>query len=200
MKNASIPQSRRLRVNKWRLPTALRLGAVDFAIRTDYRVILGIFRVLNSEEYDETEKWAIAVKAFYIDADKIEDLEEAIKVMAQFFSGGADDRENDRKLPQLMDWEQDADILIPSVNKVAGVDVRGLDYLHWWTFLSYYMEIGDGTFSFVTGIRRKLAYGEKLEQHEKDYMRDHSDIVILKDAERRRQDEEDRAALAAIGL
>lgn len=188
-------------MNKWRLPTALTLGAVDFAIRTDYRVILGIFRVFASDEYDENEKWAIALKAFYKDSIPDELIETAAEQMCLFFNGGSaiDGGGNDRK-PKLMDWDQDATILIPAVNKVAGFDIRGMDYLHWWTFLSYYTEVGEGTFATVVAIRKKMAYGEKLEKYEREYVRNNPDMVLLKDAERRRQDEEDRAALAAIGL
>ena len=187
-------------MNKWKLPAVLRVGAADFAIRTDYRVILSIFRVMNGEDYTEAEKWEIALRSFYINADALPDIEEAIRQMTQFFSGGADADDDDRKRPQLMDWEQDADILIPAVNKAAGYDVRGVDYLHWWTFLSYYMEIGESTFSTVVGIRRKMEYGEKLETYEKQFVQDRPRLVFLRDAKRRREDEEDRAALAEMGL
>lgn len=185
-------------MNKWRLPTVLKLGAVDFAIRTDYRIILAIFRVLNSDEYDEVEKRAIALSAFYV--DEVVDVNEAWDQMLIFFSGGSESNEDDERKPKLMDWEQDADILIPALNSVAGYDIRGVDHLHWWTFLSYYMSIGESLFSTVVGIRRKMAYGEKLEQYEKDFVKDNYNMVMLKDAERLRQDEEDRAALAEIGL
>ena len=187
-------------MNKWVLPAVLHIGAADVAIRTDFRVILSIFRVLNSEDYTEAEKWEIALRCFYVDAETLPDVEEAISQMTRFFNGGADTDEDDRKLPQLMDWEQDTDILIPAVNKAAGQDVRGLPYLHWWTFLSYYMEIGESTFATVVGIRRKMAYGEKLEAYEKQLMQERPKLVVLRDAKRRREDEEDRAALAELGL
>lgn len=187
-------------MNKWTLPAALHIGAADFAIRADFRVILGIFRVLNSEDYTEAEKWEIALRSFYVDAETLPDVEQAIQQMQIFFSGGMDSTEDDKKRPQLMDWEQDTDMLIPAVNKSAGYDVRGVPFLHWWTFLSYYMEIGESTFSTVVSIRRKMAYGEKLEQYEKDFVRDQPNTVILRDAKRRAEDAEDRAALAALGL
>lgn len=179
----------------------MTIDAASFAIRADYRVILGIFRALNNPEYTDAEKWEIALKSFYVDADNLPDVEEALSQMVLFFSGGTDQRDtDDRTRPQLMDWEQDADILIPAINKAAGVDVRGLDFLHWWTFLSYYMEIGESTFSTVVGIRKKMAYGEKLDDFEKTLVRENPGMVLLKDAQRRAEDEADRAALAEIGL
>lgn len=178
----------------------MHIGAADFAIRTDFRVILSIFRVLNDPEYTEAEKWEIALRSFYLTPEELPDIDEAIKQMSLFFAGGMDADDDDRKRPQLMDWEQDADILIPAINKAAGHDVRNLDYLHWWTFLSYYMEIGESTFSTVVSIRRKMAYGEKLETYEKQFVQDRPKTVILRDAKRRAEDEEDRRALAEMGL
>lgn len=186
-------------MNKWRLPASLNLGGADFAIRTDYRIILGIFRVLNDDGYDDVEKWAIAIRAFYI--GDVPDANEAIAQMITFFNGGTPQDDDDVKKPKLMDWEQDVDLLIPAINHAAGYDVRGVDYLHWWTFLSYYLSIDENcTFNMVYWIRKKMANGEKLEQHEREYVRDNPKVVFLRDAERIRQDEEDRKALAEIGL
>ena len=66
-------------------------------------------------------------------------------------------REDDDKRPakKMMDWEQDEAILFPAVNKVAGIETRAVPYLHWWTFAGYFMEIEEGTFSTVLGIRQK---------------------------------------------
>ena len=186
-------------MNKWRLPSSLKLGEDDFAIRTDFRIVLGIFRVLNSDEYDDFEKWSIAIKAFYVD-ENVPDVVDAIDKMLQFFGCGAENKESEKRAPKLMDWDQDADLIIPAINKVAGFDIRGADHLHWWTFMSYYMSIGECTFSTVVTIRKKMTYGEKLEQYEKEFFRDNMGLVVLKDAERIRQDEEDKRLLAEIGL
>ena len=69
-----------------------------------------------------------------------------------------------KRKPKTLDWEQDAPLIIPAVNKVAGKEVRALEYLHWWTFLGYFMEIEDGLASQVWAIRQKKAKGKKLEK------------------------------------
>lgn len=191
-------------MNKWHLPTSLNVGGVDYAIRTDYRVILGIYRYLNDNDYSDDERWAIALKTFYKDFDNMPEecfLEAAEKMIEFFRCGDATDAEDERHKPQLMDWEQDAPIIIPAVNKVAGYDVRGKEYLHWWTFFAMYMEIGEGTFMTVVGIRSKQAHGKKLEDYERDFVRNNPKLVALrkhKTAEELRAEAEDRAALAAL--
>ena len=190
-------------MNKWKLPTSLKVGGVDFQIRTDYRVVFGIYRYLNSPDYTDDEKWEIALRTFYKDIDTMnpDSYVEAAQLMLDFFGCGATATEEEKRKPQLMDWEHDADIIIPAVNKVAGYDVRGKDYLHWWTFYALYMEIGEGTFSTVVGIRNKQAKGRKLEDCEREFVAENPSLVMLrrhKTEQELREEAEDKAALAAL--
>ena len=190
-------------MNKWKLPTSLVVGEVAFDIRTDYRVVLGIYHYLNDPDYTDDEKWAIALRSFYIDIDKMSPdmYDEAAVKMLDFFRCGATPSDDDKGRPPTMDWDQDADIIIPAVNRVAGYDVRGVDHLHWWTFFSYYMEITEGVFATVVGIRNKQVRGKKLDEHEKDFVRENPSLVFLqkhKTEEELRQEAEDKAALAAL--
>ena len=58
--------------------------------------------------------------------------------------------------------------------------MRGVEYLHWWTFLSAFMEIGECTFSTYVGIRDKLNHGKKLEKYAEKILRENKSAVILK--------------------
>ena len=49
--------------------------------------------------------------------------------------------------------------------------MRALPYLHWWSFLSAFDAIGDGTFATVVGLRDKLRRGKKLEPWELEFYR-----------------------------
>ena len=71
-------------------------------------------------------------------------------------------------------------MIFSAVNKVAGQETRELQYLHWWTFLGYFDEVGEGTFSFIVGIRHKLNKGKKLEKHEKEFLSHNKEIVLMK--------------------
>lgn len=190
-------------MNKWRLPTSLVVGEVAFEIRTDYRTILGIYHYLNSPDYTDDERWAIALRTFYKGIENMPEdcFVEAAEKMLDFLRCGATPSEDDERKPQLMDWEQDADIIIPAVNKVAGQDVRGMKYLHWWTFFSFYLEISEGTFANVIGIRNKMENGKKLEDYEREFVRENRSLVFLKKhktEEELRQEAEEKAALAAL--
>ena len=79
-----------------------------------------------------------------------------------------------------MDWEQDEAIMFPAINKVAGFETRSAEYIHWWTFMGYYMEISEGVFSNVLNLRMKKAKGKKLEKWEREFWNSNRDICTLK--------------------
>ena len=65
----------------YELPTSLRIGGVDFSIRTDFRAILDILIALNDNELDENDKAYVMLKIMYEKCEEIppEHIEEALK-------------------------------------------------------------------------------------------------------------------------
>ena len=99
-----------------------------------------------------------------------------------------------------MDWNQDAPILIPTVNKVAGKDIRAEKYMHWWTFLGLFMEIGESTFATVVGLRDKKKRGKKLEKWEQEFYKNNKSLVDLKVKQIERSEEEKEELRELFGL
>ena len=60
--------------------------------------------------------------------------------------------------------------------------------MHWWTFVSFYYEIGDCMFAQIVNIRSKQAKGTKLEKHEREFYNANREAIDLRqgitDAER----------------
>ena len=170
------------------LPETLTVAGVEYPIRTDYRNILQIFEAFQDPELTQEEKWIVAIyllfEDFSCDDDVMEaaqdgfDLEEAIKQISWFIAAGQPEKQ---VLEQpTYNWTQDEQIIFSAVNKVAGRETRELEYLHWWTFLGYFNEVGEGTFSFIVGIRHKLNKGKKLEKHEKEFLSHNKELVLMK--------------------
>ena len=69
---------------------------------------------------------------------------------------------------------------LEEIGKIYGVtkecirqtEIRALPYLHWWTFIGYYMAVGECTLSTIVSIRDKIARGKKLDDFEKEFKRD----------------------------
>lgn len=190
------------------LPETLTVGNETYHIRTDYRNVLQTFEAFNDQELETTEKWIVAIYLLFADFTCAEDVEEAvgggfdvseaIKQLMWFISGGKEERKDDRKEPPTYDWVQDEQIIFSAVNNVAKKEVREVEYMHWWTFLGYFNEVGEGTFSYVVGIRNKLNKGKKLEKHENEFLNKNKDIVFIKrklNKEEQEQEDEFQALL-----
>lgn len=173
----------------WDLPTSVNLMGVDWQIRYDFRAVLDILKAYSDPEYEDDEKILIALTIFYIGFDDMpeECYNEALERMTEFIDMGVS--EDKKPMPRVMDWEQDASIIIPAVNHVLGREVRAIKDFHWWSFLSAYMDIGESTFAQVVSIRRKKSTNKKLEKWEQEYYRDNKAMIDLK----KRYTEEEKA-------
>lgn len=169
------------------LPKSVAIHEKNFAIRYDYRVILELFAAMNDPELTDQERALAVLQMFYVDFDAIEDYEAALQECFWFINGGKYE-ETTKKKTRLVAWEQDFPYIVAPINRVLGYEIRLKEYdpetntggLHWWTFLSAYMEIGDCLFSQIVGIRSKRARGKKLDSSEQEFYRRNRDLVDIK--------------------
>lgn len=162
------------------LPTTATIGGAVYAIRSDYRAVLDVMQVMADPEITDGERAAMALVVFYPDSDAIPagDLKEAIDFLYWFVGGG--ERSDGGRKPRVMDWDQDFPLIAAPVNRVLGFECRSCEYLHWWSFLAAYREIGECTFAQVVAIRRKRAAGKKLDKQERAFYQDNRELVELR--------------------
>lgn len=165
----------------WDLPISVEIDGKEYAItnKCDYRMVLDVICALNDNELDDEQKTKTALYVFYEDITPCQDLEKAIKEMYKIIAYGEEQEENQEQKPKLMDWEHDFNLLVAPINRVLGYEIRSVNYLHWYTFLSGYYEIGECTFSNVVSIRSKKAKGKKLEKWEQEFYRENKKMVDL---------------------
>lgn len=173
-----------MNTSPYALPESLTVGGEDRPIRTDYRCMIDVIRALNDHELDSSERAYIALVITYKDIGFItaENAREAFNAAMWFLSGGERDGSSasEKQDVRLMDWDQDFPLIVAPINKAAGCEVRALTYMHWWTFLSYYREIGECSYSTIVAIRHKIKKHKKLEKWEQEFYRDHRDLVDLR--------------------
>lgn len=164
----------------WDLPTRLEVAGTDYDIRTDYRDILRILCAFEDPDLTDEEKNLVCLQVLYVNADAIprECYGDALKAAREFIDHGTGDNPGAVK---TMDWEQDANLIFPAVNAAAGMEVRSVEYLHWWTFLGFFMSIDKkSTYATVLGLRSKKAKNKKLEKWERDFWNSNQNICKLK--------------------
>lgn len=163
------------------LPTSVKVNGAEYEIRSDYRAVLDILTALSDNELDDRDKTEAILEIFYPDFDEMpsENYQEAINQCFRFIDRWQEEKPK-QKEPVLMSWEQDFDMIVAPINRIAGCEVRSLEYLHWYSFLSFYQEIGDCLFAQVVRIRDKKAHGKTLDKQDREFYRRNRDIVDLK--------------------
>lgn len=165
------------------LPTALEIGGQDYTINPDFRNVLTIFEAFSDDLLTDREKAYICLKRLYISGIPYKHVEEAIR-KAYWFCDGGDMPKTKPDEIRTIDWKHDEQIIFPAVSKTMSIpDVRSLPYLHWWTFLGCFGEIGEGLFSTVLSIRRKKSKGKKLEKYEQEFFKQNKELIVLRTAE-----------------
>jgi len=158
------------------LPETVTVGGKDYKVRTDYRAILDICIALTDPDLTPRAKTIVVIGIFYEEEPPVEEWEEAIKACFDFIDMG----QSGKKGPKLMDWKQDFQFIVAPINRVLGGEIRACKYLHWWTFMSAYYEIGDCLFAQIVRIRNQKARGKKLDKTDQEWYRQNRDIVDIK--------------------
>ena len=165
---------------KWSLPKTFEISGEAHPINADYRDILNIITKLSDENVDGQIRVYVSLALFYKNFFEIDEssYREAVEKMVDFISCG--EKRDGRKQPKQIDWEQDYSMIVSGINKVAGYDIREEKFLHWWSFISMFSEIGEGPLLTVVSIREKLRKGKKLEKWEKEFYHKNRDKVDFK--------------------
>lgn len=171
----------------YQLPISIKIGGKEFNIRNkgDYRMVLDCQIALNDIELDEQERLISCLIIFYEDVHCYEDLsifpdiEEAIIEMFKFFNLGQDEKPGLKTHYKLIDYDKDEQLICSAINNVANMEIRSVPYCHWWTFMGYYMAIGECTLSTIVNIRYKLASHQKLEKYEAKFKKENPEYFDM---------------------
>ena len=160
------------------LPTSVEINNHHYAItnKGDYRMVIDCFIALEDIEMEEVDRISAAMIIFYDDLNELEDIVEvfgdnvktACEEMFRFFNLGQSNVGHKSNY-KLLDWKQDEQLVISAVNNVAKKEIRSENYVHWWTFMGYYMAVGESVLSTVVSIRDKIVRGKKMEKYEKEF-------------------------------
>lgn len=157
------------------LPDTVTVSGTEYPVRTDFRVILEIFIMLDDPDLTDADKTEALLRMFYV--ERPPDVEAAVEAFANFANPRRGSSKHDAR---LIDWEQDFSLMVAPVNHILGCECRARPELHWHSFLAAYLEIPpESVFARVLRIREKLRTGKKLEKYERSWYRRNMDLVNL---------------------
>ena len=113
------------------LPQALTVGGIEYEIRSDFRSVLRIIAAFADDELTPQDKIYVTLRQTYKDFGKIpqKDYVEAYEKAMWFVNCGEEPQE--KTTPKVIDWKKDEQLIFPAINKVAGQEVRLVQYMHW---------------------------------------------------------------------
>lgn len=183
----------------YELPVTITVNETVYAIRNngDYRMVLDCFSAINDVELSEKDRILTALMVFYPDLEDptslfltpADILSELCNKMFDFINCGKSDVGAKTNF-KAIDWESDEQLICSAINNVASMEIRSVEYCHWWTFMGYFCAIGESPLSTVVGIRNKIGKGKKLEKYEQEFRRDNPQYFIW-DSRTLKQKEED---------
>ena len=160
------------------LPDTVTVSDREHPVRTDFRVILEIFVMLDDPDLTDADKTEALLRMFFV--ERPPDPEAAIEAFVRFVDPRST-RKGKKSSSHILDWSQDFDLMVAPINHILGTECRAMPELHWHTFLSAYMEIPpESVFASVLRIREKLRTGKKLEKFERTWYQKNIDIVTVK--------------------
>ncbi|OON96011.1 MAG: hypothetical protein ATN36_06610 [Epulopiscium sp. Nele67-Bin005] len=166
------------------LVTSVNINEQIYTIRNkaDWRIILSTLSMLQDAELDDdTKSLSLFIMAFE-EFSSYEDLllhqNNLLELSEWFFRFICQFEEpNEAKLgANLYDWETDFNLIIAPINRVINSEIREMEYMHWWTFLGAFAEIGECLFSTVVSIRSKQNKKQKLEKWEATFVKEHKHL------------------------
>lgn len=168
-------------MSAWELPVEVEIGGQFFPIRSDFRAVLDALAALSDPDLDQQGQIIACMEIMYPTLTEIpkDTLNEAVQAMMLFINCGEKEDGQSRPPRKLIDWEKDAPLIAPAVDKVLGYSCRRCEYLHWWEFIGAFHSIGRGRFAEVVGIRSKRARGKKLSPAELEFARDNAKLIEL---------------------
>lgn len=177
----------------YELPTRLTVNGVEHPIRYQWQAVLDIIAALNDRELEDGEKVYCCLYILYEDFDELDkdDYEAAFRAAKDFINCGEED-DSEKSPAKIVDFVQDERLLIAAVNRVAGKEIRNEEDIHWWTFLGWFMEIGDCSYSQVLNIRQKKAKGKQLEKWEQEFYASNKKMIDIQIKLTEEEKEEER--------
>jgi hypothetical protein len=152
-----------------RLPEAIRVNGRVYEINSDFRDCLRIILAFEDNSLTPLEKQMLLMENLFRDVVNSEDYPEAMQQGVRFLDGGGkleEDVEGDRgQHLRLYSFSQDANLIFAAFQQTHGIDLQNTEYLHWWQFLTLFMDLGESTsFCSLVGLRKRVKTGKATKE------------------------------------
>lgn len=173
------------------LPEAVEIDGQEYEINTDFRACLRVILAFEDGELTTFEKQMVMLSNLY--PVQPENTRAALELGMKFLNGGEEAEKDEDEKPRLYSFDQDGNFIFAAFKQTHGVDLA-TEPLHWWKFLSLFMDLGaETTFCSIVGLRKRIKSGKASKEERKAY-RDMRDVIDLPEQDTHTSEEKERAA------
>lgn len=156
------------------LPDAVLVDGMRIPVETDYRAGLLYDALLRDRSLPEGVRASLAVEFACGTVPESVDRERLLSALAQFYTMGQAEGEENPEAEPVMDFEEDGDRILSSFQAAYGIDLMAVR-MHWWQFLALLVTLPADTVFMRTlrlrmldlreieddGLRRKLRQAKR---------------------------------------
>ena len=144
-------------------PESVEVEGKACPILTDFRDWLRFADLMRDQDVDRYNKVYMLANWFEVRPKKITD--ETVSALFDFYSAkqlepdACDDDDADADVedsitrPPVLDWRIDSRYILGDFRRYYGIDLIGIDYLHWWEFRCLFAALPDDSQS-----QKRMAY------------------------------------------
>lgn len=175
-----------------RLPEAIRVNGKAYEINSDFRDCLRIIMAYEDNDLTAYEKQLVLLSNLYREIPPEEDAKEAAEKAVKFLNGGEEEGEGSMTSNlRLFSFTKDARFVFSAFQQTHGIDLQKVE-LHWWQFLTLFMDLGaDTMFCNLVGLRKRIKTG-KATKEERRVAREMGSIFDVPEIDNRTIEEKEQ--------
>lgn len=153
-------------------PISLIINGMDYPIETDFRAVLNYNRIIRESREDGSE----LLEALRLMYECMPDNIMGAVLQLNWFVQGGEEEKRHRPSNKLlgvnsdtpMDYDTDSRLIWAAFRRVYGIDLRTVEYIHWWDFLEMLSELPeDIRLNRIIEIRTKDTANRHLSREER---------------------------------
>lgn len=161
-------------------PKEIYVDSLKYKINYDFRYGLLFEELMNDKTISDSEKFTLAIK-LYLDNQYVENYEEAITQIFNFYLCGEKPRKTKKKKENpVFSYEEDAGLIFAAFKEVYNIDLVE-DKIHWWKFRALFDALPDTCqFRKVVGYRA-IEINQNMTDSQKKFYKEMKIIYALED-------------------
>jgi hypothetical protein len=156
----------------------VEIDGKEYELNTDYEAALYTILAFEDNDLAQGEKVDLMLDNLFFEMP--ENLQEAAEKAQWFLNGGKESIDTDTER-RLFSFSQDSSFIYSAFNQTHRIDLQE-ENIHWWKFLSLFMDLGqDTTYCQLVGLRSRFYAGSCTEE-EKEHIAKIADIFYIKNS------------------